>query len=208
MDLSLLENAHFIRPWWLLALAGIALIYLLLRKQTAGQQWASHIPKAMLEALQVNTGNSRSSWRASLIALWLIATIAAAGPSWDKQAAPTFENKSARVLVLDLSPSMLAQDLTPNRLTLAKYKLIDILREQTDGQAALIAYAGDAHTVSPLTDDPSNIEALLPALHPSVMPIAGSNTEAAVELAQSLLKNAGLTRGDIILISDGDSRQQ
>jgi len=203
MDLSLFENAHFIRPWWLIALPITALIWLLLRNQTAGQQWASHIAKPMLEALQVNIGHSNSNWRAYLLALWVIVTLAAAGPSWDKQAAPTFENKSARVIVLDLSPSMLAQDLTPNRLTLAKYKLIDILREQSDGQAALIAYAGDAHTVSPLTDDPSNIEALLPALHPDVMPIAGSNTESAIALAQDLLSNAGVSQGDIILISDG-----
>ncbi len=203
MEFSLFENAHFIRPWWLLALPVTALIWLLLRNQTTGQQWASHIAKPMLEALKVNIGHSNSNWRAYLLALWVIVTLAAAGPSWDKQAAPTFENKSARVLVLDLSPSMLAQDLTPNRLTLAKYKLIDILREQNDGQAALIAYAGDAHTVSPLTDDPSNIEALLPALHPDVMPISGSNTESAIALAQDLLNNAGLLQGDIILISDG-----
>ncbi len=203
MELSLFENAHFIRPWWLIALPVTALIWLLLRNHTAGQQWASHIAKPMLEALQVNIGHANSNWRAYLLALWGVVTLAAAGPSWDKQAAPTFENKSARVLVLDLSPSMLAQDLTPNRLTLAKYKLIDILREQSDGQAALIAYAGDAHTVSPLTDDPSNIEALLPALHPDVMPISGSNTESAIALAQNLLSNAGLSQGDIILISDG-----
>lgn len=203
MELTLLDNAHFIRPWWLIALPIAALIWLILRNRTAGQQWASHIAKPMLEALQVNIGNSSSYWRSYLISFWVIVTLAAAGPSWDKQAAPTFENKSARVLVLDLSPSMLAQDLAPNRLTLAKYKLIDILREQGDGQAALIAYAGDAHTVSPLTDDPSNIEALLPALHPDVMPIPGSNTESAIALAQDLLKNAGVSRGDIILISDG-----
>ncbi len=203
MELSLLDNAHFIRPWWLIALPGAALIWYLLRNQTAGQQWASHIARPMLEALQVNIGHSNSHWRSYLIAFWVIVTIAAAGPSWNKQATPTFENKNARVLVLDLSPSMLAQDLEPNRLTLAKYKLIDILREQGDGQAALIAYAGDAHTVSPLTDDPSNIEALLPALHPDVMPISGSNTESAIALAQDLLENAGVSRGDIILISDG-----
>jgi len=64
---------------------------------------------------------------------------------------------------------MLADDLTPNRLTRAKYKLIDILGKQADGQMALIAYAGDAHTVSPLTDDPQTIEVLLPALTPDVL---------------------------------------
>jgi len=103
----------------------------------------------------------------------------------------------------DLSPSMLAQDLSPDRLTRAKFKLIDMLRQQRDGQTALIAYAGEAHTVSPLSDDPKTIEALLPALHPNVMPVRGSNTEAAVELAQQLLSDAGLHSGDILLITDG-----
>ncbi|MFT6406923.1 MAG: Ca-activated chloride channel family protein [Arenicella sp.] len=202
-NLEMIEQFHFIRPDWLWLLPLALLAWLILRNQRGGQQWSSHIPKAMLAALQISTAKQSSAWKWSLLALWLGVIVAAAGPTWDKQASPTVQNQKALVIALDLSPSMLAQDLTPDRLSRAKYKLIDVLRQQTDGQVALIAYAGDAHTVSPLTDDPRTIEALLPALHPNVMPSRGSNTEAAIELAQQLMRDAGLNSGELLLITDG-----
>lgn len=197
------DQLHFIRPEWLWLWPIALLLWLLLKKDRAGQQWSNHISKEMLAALQLNSTQLPNGWKWYLLTGWVAIIAAAAGPTWNKQAVPTLQNKKALVLVLDLSPSMLAQDLTPDRLTLAKYKLIDVLRKQADGQTALIAYAGDAHTVSPLTDDPAIIETLLPALHPNIMPSAGSNTEAAIELAQQLLSDAGLASGDILLITDG-----
>ena len=205
INLEMLQQFHFIRPEWLWGLPLFVLLWLVLRNQPAGQQWSSHIPKEMLAALQIGTTKQSNAWKWSLLILWLGVIIAAAGPSWDKQDSPTVQNQKALVLLLDLSPSMLAQDLMPDRLSRAKYKLIDVLRLQADGQVALIAYAGDAHTVSPLTDDPKTIQALLPALHPDIMPSRGSNTEAAIELAQQLLHDAGLGRGDMLLITDGVS---
>ncbi len=202
---SLLEQFHFIRPEWLWSLPLAILLWLILKNLGGDHQWSNHIPKEMLAALQISSAKQSSGWKWALLFLWLGVITAAAGPSWDKQAAPTVQNQKALVLILDLSPSMLVQDLRPDRLTLAKYKLIDVLRQQADGQAALIAYAGDAHTVSPLTDDPQTIEALLPALHPDVMPSQGSNTEAAIDLAQQLMADAGLRSGEILLISDGVS---
>lgn len=197
------ELLHFIRPEWLYALPVILLLWLFIRKVAANNQWEEFIPREMIAALQINTSRQSNWWQWALLGLWLCLALAAAGPTWNKQAVPAVENQQALVIALDLSPSMMAEDLTPNRLTRAKFKLIDLLREQQDGQVALIAYAGDAHTVSPLTDDPRNLEALLPALHPSVMPIPGSNTEAAVALAQQLLTDAGAASGTILLISDG-----
>ncbi|MEM7360812.1 MAG: VWA domain-containing protein [Pseudomonadota bacterium] len=194
---------HFIRPQWLYALPVVLLAWIFIRKVAASSQWEEFIPKEMIAALQINSSRQSNGWQWALLAMWLTLVLAAAGPTWNKQAVPTVENQQALVIALDLSPSMMATDLTPNRLTRAKFKLIDLLRAQEDGQIALIAYAGDAHTVSPLTDDPRNIEALLPALHPSIMPAKGSNTEAAVALAQQLLRDAGATSGTILLISDG-----
>jgi Ca-activated chloride channel family protein len=201
--LEMFQQFHFIRPEWLWGVPLAVLLWLALRNQRGGQQWSSHIPKEMLAALQIGTVKQSNLWKWALLAMWLGTIVAAAGPTWDKQASPTLQNQQALVLILDLSPSMLAQDLSPDRLSRAKYKLIDVLRQQADGQVALIAYAGDAHTVSPLTDDPNTIQALLPALHPTIMPSRGSNTEAAIELAQQLMLDAGLNSGDILLISDG-----
>jgi len=199
-DITLL---HFIRPIYLVLLPVTALLWLLLKQAAGNAQWERHIPKEMITVLRVDGSGQSKTLHRALILSWLLLVLAAAGPTWTKQAVPTLQNKNSTVVLLDLSPSMLAEDLNPNRLTRAKFKLIDILRQQADGQVALIAYAGDAHTVSPLTDDPRTIEALLPALHPAVMPSAGSNTEAALDLAQQLLNDAGVGTGEILLITDG-----
>lgn len=198
---------HFIRPWWLVLLPVALGLWFAIRKMAAHSQWADYIPPEMLTALQVESSAQSTFMRWAILALWLLLIVAAAGPSWNKQAVPTMQNQKALAIVLDLSPSMLAEDLSPNRLTRARYKIIDVVRSLQDGQVALIAYSGDAHTVSPLTDDPRTIESLLPALHPNVMPSTGSNVEAGIDLAQQLLKGAGAPNGDILLVSDGVTEQ-
>ncbi|MGD9265012.1 MAG: VWA domain-containing protein, partial [Lysobacterales bacterium] len=137
---------------------------------------------------------------------WLLATIALAGPSWQKLPDSSFTSKDARVLVVDLSLSMLAEDLKPNRLTQAHFRLSDLLEEALEGQTGLVAYAGDAFVVSPLTSDTNTIRNMLPALRPDVMPVAGSRPDKALELAAELLQRSGMPRGEILLMADsGDS---
>lgn len=198
-----ISQFHFIRPQWLWGLAVLLVLWLLLGILRKHTRWEAFFDRNKLEALKVSGGKFSSYSRWLLLAGWVLATLAAAGPAWQQVPTPTVRDQSAMVIMLDLSPSMLAEDLSPNRLTRAKFKLIDILRQRGDGQTALIAYAGDPHTVSPLTDDTNTIEALLPALHPSIMPQSGSNTEAAVELAMALLRDAGVPRGQLLLITDG-----
>jgi Ca-activated chloride channel family protein len=69
----------------------------------------------------------------------------------------------------------------------------------------LIAYAGDAHIVAPLTDDNPTIANLLPALTPDMMPLPGSNPVDAVERATALLDSAGVRNGRLLLVTDGIS---
>ncbi|MFX4229010.1 MAG: vWA domain-containing protein [Porticoccaceae bacterium] len=196
-----ISQFHFIRPQWLWGLVVLLVLWLLLGALKKHTRWEAYFDRNKLEALKVSKGKFYSYSRWLLLAGWIPATLAAAGPTWQQAPVPTVRDQSAMVIMLDLSPSMLAEDLSPNRLTRAKFKLIDILRQRGDGQTALIAYAGDPHTVSPLTDDASTIEALSPALHPSIMPESGSNTEAAVELAMALLRDAGAPEKAICCLS-------
>jgi Ca-activated chloride channel family protein len=110
------------------------------------------------------------------------------------------------VLVLDLSLSMLAEDLKPNRLTQAHFKLTDMLDATLEGQTGLVSYAGDAFVVSPLTSDTNTIRNMLPALRPDVIPVSGSRPDRALELAAELLKRSGMARGEILLIADSGSQ--
>jgi len=108
------------------------------------------------------------------------------------------------VIVQDLSLSMYATDLNPSRLVRAQRKLIDILNSRkTEGQTALVVYAGSAHTVTPLTDDIATISNMVSALDPNIMPLLGSKPEEGIRLAIELLDNAQLTEAKILLITDG-----
>ena len=106
---------------------------------------------------------------------------------------------------MDLSLSMFAPDHNPSRLDLARRKLRDILTLREEGQTALVVYAGDAHAVTPLTDDVVTIDALVPSLSPNIMPLFGSNPMAAIDMAIQLLEDVEVTRGKILLMTDGIS---
>lgn len=97
---------------------------------------------------------------------------------------------------------MFASDHIPNRLDLAKRKLRDILVLREEGQTALVVYAGDAHAVSPLTDDVVTITALVPSLSPNIMPLFGSNPVMGMELAIELLNDVSAQQGRILLMTD------
>ncbi|HDM8036810.1 TPA: VWA domain-containing protein, partial [Vibrio fluvialis clinical-1] len=138
-----------------------------------------------------------------LVALgWLIAVTALAGPSFETQPRPSYSANNARVVVMDMSLSLHATDIKPNRLAQARYKVLDLLKGWQEGSTALVAYAGDAYTVSPLTSDSATIANLVPNLSPEIMPFPGANAASGVKLAIEMLKNAGLNRGDIILLAD------
>jgi Ca-activated chloride channel family protein len=83
----------------------------------------------------------------------LITTLALSGPSWQQLPDGSYSARDARVIALDLSNSMLAEDLRPNRLTRARFRLSDLFNEMQEGQTGLVAYAGDAYVVAPLTTD-------------------------------------------------------
>ena len=129
------------------------------------------------------------------------------GPTWEKRPQPVFKDKSALVIALDLSSSMDAADIKPSRLTRARHKIIDILKQRKIGQTALLVYAGSAFVVTPLTDDTATITSLLESLTTDLMPAQGTRTDKALLLATSLLKNADVHQGDILLVTDGIEKE-
>lgn len=189
----------FLSPLWLLALIPLGGLVLWLSRRAKNQALiAPHLASALGLA-------SPKSQRGALHLLglsWLIAVTALAGPSFEKQPRPSYSNSSARVVVMDMSLSLHAADIKPNRLAQARYKVLDLLKGWQEGSTALVAYAGDAYTVSPLTSDSATIANLVPNLSPEIMPFPGANAASGVKLAIEMLKNAGLNRGDIILLAD------
>lgn len=195
---------HFIRPWWLTAI--IALIYaiILLRKHRISRSgWHQLLPPHLAKVLVDGKSQSKPMSLTLPFIIGLLAIVSLAGPTWKKLPQPVYQLARGSVLIMDMSYSMYATDLTPNRLTRARYKAIDLLEQLNEGEIGLIAYAGDAFTISPLTEDINNIELLLPSLSPELMPELGSNPFAAFVLADEMLSNAGHIEGDIYWFTDG-----
>ena len=205
--MSAFTDFHFLRPLALLLVLAVPLFWLAWRhgRGDAGA-WRDAVDAHLLPHLIERIDGTRG--RAGLVLaalLWTLACIALAGPTWQREPMPLYRNQAARVLALELAPSMLAQDEKPDRLSRARYKLDDTLERSRDYQTALIGYAGDAFVAAPLTDDIGTVRNLVDALDPSTMPVAGNDTARAIEAAVGLIEQAGLHRGEIILFADSVS---
>jgi Ca-activated chloride channel family protein len=201
-----MTHFHFIRPLVLLALPVVLFIlWHLQRNDSSDDGWSKICDAHLLDAIKINKGEKGSRWSLLLWPICVVAIIAIAGPAYKKLPTPTIKNQSGLVIALDISKSMLADDIKPNRLERAKFKINDILDKRKDGQTALIVYSGDAFVVTPLTDDTETIALMLKALSPDIMPVQGSRVDIALVKAQDLLEQAGYRRGDVLLISDGVS---
>ncbi len=206
----MIEQLHFLRPLWLLMLLPLAwLLWRHWHRQQQGGAWQSVCDAHLLPHLLI--GASTRAARAPSLLLGiagLLTVIALAGPVWSKLPQPVYRNSAATVVLLALSDTMNAADVTPTRLERAKLKLLDFLHRQREGQTALIAYAGEAFVVSPLTDDAATIAALVTPLKSDLMPVSGNQLSEALHKADELLDQAGVFKGGrILLIADsaGDS---
>lgn len=195
---------HFLRPWWLLALVpAVLLAWQWARRRAADSHWESSISPELLDVLLEPGARRRSRHLPWLAAFALSAAVVGlAGPTWERLPQPVERKTDALVIVFDLSLSMFAEDVEPSRLVRARQKIADVLRRRDEGFTALVAYAGDAHAVVPLTDDTRTIENLLPALSPDMMPVLGSDLGQALEQAELLFENAGIRQGRILVITD------
>jgi Ca-activated chloride channel family protein len=100
---------------------------------------------------------------------------------------------------------MTTPDLPPDRVTRARYLIADLLKAAQGRRVGLVVFAGDVHTVAPLTTDTATVEALLRPLRPALMPEPGDSLAPALDEAGRLLKGDGNGRGEVVVFSDGFS---
>jgi len=201
---------EWLRPGWLLLVpAALALGALWWHTRAGTGPWRRLVDAELLAAL---TGRApRASARLALAlaaAALLLGCLALAGPSWRAQPAPLYRDQSARIVVLDLSPSMDAVDAVPSRLERARAAIVALLREAGEAQLGLVVFGGDAFTVAPLMSDASALVHLLASLGTGTLPRAGSRPDLGLDMARALLERAGVVSGDVILVGDsaGDAR--
>ena len=199
-----LSHFHFIRPYWFIAAIPVIFVLWKLAKQhLVNKQWESVCDPELLPYILVGKSGAKKYSHVILASVvGLLAVIALAGPTWERLPTPVFQKESALVIALDLSVSMYADDIKPSRLERARFKIADLLKLRKEGQTALLVYAGDAFTVTPLTDDMKTISSQLSALSPAIMPAPGSRTDIAIEKSLALLKQTGVSQGHILLVTD------
>ena len=204
----------FLRPYyaWLFLPVMFLLIGLYLKRDTYNP-WKAHIDPALLkfffpESMQINSKKSTGI----LALIWGLTCFALMGPSFKQNVTPITQARIPRIILLDLSQNMLAEDLTPNRLTRAKFKLHDLIQykssSSTNSDISLVVFSEEAFLVSPFTNDQQTLLNFLNRLSPDLMPVSGHNLSKAFTFCDNLFKKNHITSGQIILVTASDPTQR
>ncbi|NWG87952.1 MAG: VWA domain-containing protein [Hydrogenophilaceae bacterium] len=199
------------QPWWgLLALQPLLLWGL--------SRWRRHRLAAYADAAllpwAVLAGGAQpvERWRlAGQLAAWLLLAAAAAGPRLPLEESAAADGQLSKRhlmqfdIVLDISASMNANDVTPTRLSRAKLELRDLIDRLQGERVGLIAYAGEPGLLSPPTDDVDVLRRMLDQAEPRLIAAPGSNLAAALRLAQRDLQASRSRSKAILLITDAEA---
>lgn len=195
---------HFIRPFWLLILPIFLCLWWVIRRDN---QQRSALPPGiaphLAHALQVNPIGTRRILPIDGVALCgVLLAFAAAGPAWTRLPNPLLADTTPLVVAFKVTPSMEQTDLAPSRLDRARFKIIDLINSRAGARTALIAYAGSAHQVAPLTEDANILRPLLESLQPRVMPREGDAPATALAMGRQILSKSDVPGAILFVLDD------
>ena len=199
-----MQHFHFLRPYWLLLF--VAIFYIIrafsLRDDSLAQ-WRSLMSPQVLSNLTVSGNNDHwlSPQKMTLI-IALPLCIVLMGPTWQQQPSPFSENNAPLIIALDVSTTMEQNDVQPSRLLRAKQKILELLELRGDSKTALLAFAGSAHVVMPMTNDREMIRHFLDPLNEQIMPVSGKLPETIIPIVENMLARDSVP-GTVLLIGDG-----
>lgn len=197
------QDFHFLRPYWLLALVIPVLLFGMIMGKTYVQSaWSKVCDKNLLDFLLVKGSGQKGNYlkySMPLSALFLV--IALAGPTWMKKDNPALSMDNPVMILLNMSGEMWNKDVSPNRISRAKYVVKDLTSTLKNTESGLIVYSREPFVITPLTEDGAIIDNLLPALEMNIMPQDGDRLDRAVDLAVERMKNVGFSNGNIIVLT-------
>jgi len=190
-----------LRWLWLLAAIPFAAMFLLSREQIR-----ERVARRFVSERLRGVDKGARPLRPWLIAIGLaLAVLALAGPSRGFVSVPIQDREANRVVAIDVSNSMLAQDVGTSRLAAAKAiarRLIDAF----PGRVALVDFEQSAEVVSPLTNDSDAVSSLLESIEAGEVGDPGTDFGAAIIQSMRLVESDPGAKADIILISDGEDQ--
>jgi len=199
---TMLHNFHFIRPaWLLLAPLAFGLWWLWQRRSDPLRGWREQIAPELLEALVVGRESGKFGSARWLLAAWLVAVVAIAGPTWRLEPSPFAADATPLMLLLKADVSMMQPDPAPSRLERAHLKIADLAEARKGQPLGLIAYAGSAHLVLPPTRDTAIVAKMAAEIGPEIMPMPGDRLDLALREAARVLAE-GKQGGSIVVLAD------
>jgi Ca-activated chloride channel family protein len=199
---TMLHNFHFIRPGWLLlAPLAIGLWWLWQWRSDPLRGWREQIAPELLEALVVGRESGKFGSARWLLAAWLVAVVAIAGPTWRLEPSPFAADATPLMILLKADVSMMQPDPAPSRLERAYLKIADLAEARKGQPLGLIAYAGSAHLVLPPTRDTAIVANMASEVSPDIMPTPGDRLDLALREAVRVLAE-GKQGGSIVVLAD------
>jgi len=194
---------HFLQPHWLWLFTLVPLLaWAMLRRSPEIRVLTRLADPTLLPYLLDGTPRASRLPAWAVVAAAALAIVALAGPSWSRASEQLFSERAAQVVVVSMSPHMLARDVVPDRLSRARYKVRELYAANSDGMNALVAYTGESFTVAPLTTDAHSVDDLLAALAPDTMPVGGDDPGKAIDQAVDLIHHADVRGGSIVVVTD------
>jgi Ca-activated chloride channel family protein len=151
----------------------------------------------------------RRGWIKFSISLLIAAIIifGIAGPQFGSRLTEVNRKGIELIIALDVSNSMMAQDIRPNRLERAKMAITQLVDRLTNDRIGLIVFAGDAYVQLPVTSDYVSAKMFLSSISPGIVPKQGTAIGAAIGLAASSFSPREETKKVLIVISDGENHE-
>ncbi|TWT52959.1 hypothetical protein Pla22_05870 [Rubripirellula amarantea] len=208
--LSWLADFHWLRPMGFWLLVPIAAVYwFCVRNNSLQQSLSDQVAPHLLKHLVVDGGKQTRLRPAEvLLGLWLLGTIALAGPSWRKEPSPFADDASNLWVILKLTPSMQSDDVLPSRLERVRNKLHDLMELRKGSATGLVVYSESAHLVVPPTNDSGVIVEMLQSLDPGVMPGEGDSLADALTLTAEHIKRDSVAASILVIADSAEDPQQ
>lgn len=192
-----------LRPWAFVFIPPVVLFILFGLR--GFKSWSGVVEANLLRSLStgIKTSVETKAKKAAAVSACLCVLAALAGVSVAGTERALYEPKSPAVIVLDMSLSMRAVDVSPNRFSRAVFKVYDLLNELKGVPTGFVVFTDEPYQLVPTTTEKGVVENMLPLLHFGLMPSQGSRLDRAIAAAVETLEESGAAFGDIFLITDG-----
>ena len=202
---------RFNDPSWLWALALLPVLGVLFWSAARSRQRAleAFADLELARRLTASVNVVARRWKAVLrLAAVALLAVAVARPQFGSRVETVRASGQDIVVAVDLSMSMLAEDVVPNRLERARLAILRLM-EQLDGdRIGLVAFAADAFVQSPLTVDYSAAGMFLGAMHPDLMPVQGTDLGEALRVSIDALEEGAREARVLILVTDAEDHEE